>query len=121
MKKTAIIGASTNPSRYAYIASKRLADYGHEIVPIGIKKGKVFGQDIQDLKSKPKVQDLDTITLYLNPSNQENWQEYILHLCPKRVIFNPGTENPAFAAKLQSEGIEAINACTLVMLASDQY
>jgi uncharacterized protein len=120
-KKTAIIGATTNPERYAYLAAERLTSHGHEIVPIGIKKGEVFSKSILSLQDRPGVEDLDTITLYLNPQNQVEWETYLLSLRPKRIIFNPGTENPSFAAKAQKQGIETVEGCTLVMLSVGNF
>lgn len=121
MSKTAIIGATTNTGRYAYIAAQMLTDHGHEIVPVGIKKGEVFGKKIVDLRQKPHIDDIHTITLYIGPQNQPEWYNYLLSLKPKRIIFNPGTENPEFEAKAQKEGIETIEACTLVMLRVGNY
>jgi uncharacterized protein len=121
MKKTVIIGATNNPSRYAYIAARMLKDYNHEIVPIGIKKGSVVGTDILDLNQKPEVKDVDTVTLYIGPQHQPEWYNYILGLKPKRIIFNPGTENDEFEKLAEEEGIEALHGCTLVILKSLQY
>lgn len=121
MKKTAIIGATTNPSRYAYFAAELLKEYGHQIVPIGIKKGKVAEEEILDIRQKPVVDDVDTITLYLGPQNQKEWYDYMLSLKPKRIIFNPGTENHELAEKANSQGIETLQACTLVMLRVGNY
>src|SRR5882724_7163889 len=121
MKKTVIIGATTNPSRYAYLAAATLNEHAIEFVPVGIKKGEVFGKQILDLRLHPNVSDVDTVTLYINPSNQLEWYDYILKLKPKRVVFNPGTENPEFEKLLEEKNIEALEACTLVMLRTDQY
>lgn len=120
-KKTAILGATTNPGRYAYIAAERLTAKNHKIVPIGIKKGEVFGNEILDLKEKPTVEGIDTVTMYIGPQNQGEWEEYILSLNPKRIIFNPGAENPSLSKKAREKNIETINGCTLVMLASGLY
>lgn len=120
-KKTVIIGATPNPSRYAYFAAGRLKENNHEIVPVGIKKGNIFNEEILDLKTKPVIADVDTITLYIGPQNQPEWEDYIIGLSPKRIIFNPGTENPSLAQKAEEKGIEALNACTLVMLSASTY
>lgn len=120
-KKTVIIGATTNPERYAYFAANRLIDHNHDIVPVGIKKGTVFGQEILDLRSKPAIDNVDTVTLYIGPQNQPEWEDYILDLNPKRIIFNPGTENPILVQKAEQKGIEALYACTLVMLSANTY
>jgi predicted CoA-binding protein len=121
MKKTVIIGATSNPSRYAYLAADMLTQYGHEIVPIGVRKGEVLGKDILDIHSKPQIDAVDTVTLYINPQRQEPWRDYILSLKPKRIIFNPGTENPDFEQEAEEKGTEALEACTLVMLRSKQF
>lgn len=121
MKKTVIIGATPNPSRYAFLAAERLHKHAIDFVPVGIRSGEVFGQSILDLRNKPAVSDVHTVTLYLNPTNQLPWEDYILSLSPQRVIFNPGTENPAFASRLEEEGIETVEGCTLVMLSTGQF
>lgn len=121
MKKTVIIGATTDPSRYAYVAAGMLNDYGHEIVPLGIKKGTVFGKQIEDIYQKPVIKDVDTITLYIGPQRQPEWYDYIISLKPKRIIFNPGTENEDLEKLAEANGIEALEACTLVLLRSNQF
>ncbi|MBT1703277.1 CoA-binding protein [Chryseosolibacter indicus] len=121
MKKTVIIGATTDQSRYAYLAARMLTEYKHEIVPIGIKKGEVFGTQILDIFQKPKVENVDTVTLYIGPQRQPEWYDYILQLKPKRIIFNPGTENPEFEKMAEQQGVEAVEGCTLVMLRSRQF
>jgi predicted CoA-binding protein len=121
MKKTVIIGATTNPSRYAYLAADRLQEHSIEFIPVGIKKGNVFGKEILDLRTHPEISDVDTITLYVNPSNQREWYDYSFKLKPRRVVFNPGTENPELEKLLEEKNIEALEACTLVMLNSGQY
>ncbi|MBN8650253.1 MAG: CoA-binding protein [Cytophagales bacterium] len=121
MKKTVIIGATTNPSRYAYLAAEMLTEYNHEIVPVGIKSGVVLGKEILPIQSHPFIQDVDTITLYIGPQHQPEHYEYLLSLKPKRVIFNPGTENPEFEKQVEESGSEAWQACTLVLLRSGQY
>ena len=98
-----------------------LNEYGHEIVPIGIKKETVLGKEILNLREKPTVTDIDTITLYIGPHNQPEWYEYLLSLKPKRIIFNPGTENDAFEKMAEDQNIEVVEGCTLVMLRSGQY
>lgn len=120
-KKTVIVGASTNPDRYAYLAAKRLKSNQIPFVPVGIKRGNVLGEEILDLREQPAVEGVDTITLYLNPRNQEMWEDYILNLQPKRIIFNPGTENERLRAKAENQGIDTEYACTLVMLSAGVY
>lgn len=118
-KKTVIIGASDNSNRYSYIAANRLVAHGHEVVPIGIKKGRVAGLDI--ITDHPALEQVDTITMYINPQRQPAYYDYILSLHPKRVIFNPGTENDELEETLQQQGIQTMEACTLVMLSTGQF
>ena len=120
-KKTVILGASPNPSRYAYTAAKMLHDQGVPFVPVGIKVGKIFGETILDLREEPPIEGVHTITLYISGRNQEEWIEYILSLSPKRLIFNPGTENPELANRAKDAGIAVMPACTLVLLSSSQF
>lgn len=118
-KKTLILGATTNPARYAYLAAHRLVDAGHDIVNIGIKKGESAGVEIQ--RAGVVLPDIDTITLYIGPQRQPEYYDYIVETHPKRIIFNPGTENPELEALAKEHGIEVIQACTLVMLSTGQY
>ncbi|MCU0420289.1 MAG: CoA-binding protein [Cyclobacteriaceae bacterium] len=120
-KKTVIIGATTNPSRYAFLAAEMLAEYGHEIVPVGIKSGSVFGNDILSIAQRPAIPHVDTITLYIGPQHQPEHYDYLLSLKPRRIIFNPGTENPEFMKLAHAHQIEPLEACTLVLLRSGQY
>lgn len=119
MKKTLILGASTNPARYSNLAAQRLVANGHPIVNVGLKSGEAAGIPIE----KPELihSDLDTITLYLNPQNQKQYYDYILKSKPKRIIFNPGTENPELESLAEAKGIETTEACTLVLLSTGQY
>jgi predicted CoA-binding protein len=121
LKKTVIIGATTNPGRYAYLAARMLKEYNHEIVPVGIKDGAVFGEHILDIFQRPAVKDVHTVTLYIGPQRQPEHIDYILSLQPKRIIFNPGTENEEFIRRAKEQGVETLQACTLVMLRSLQY
>lgn len=118
-KKTMVLGASENPSRYSNIAINRLLAYGHPVVAIGNRKGKV--KNVEITTEHPQVDDVDTITLYLNPTNQKPYYDYILSLKPRRVIFNPGTENDELERKLVQKGVITQEACTLVMLSTGQY
>ena len=120
-KKTVIVGATPNESRYANLASNMLREYDHEIVPLGIKQGVVAGTEILDIRKKPAINGVDTVTLYIGPRHQPEWYNYILGLKPKRIIFNPGTENDEFEKLAEEKGIEALQACTLVLLRSHQY
>ena len=121
MKKTMILGATPNPSRYAYLAANMLVENNFEIVPVGIKTGLVAGEKILDLKSKPIITDIHTITLYIGPANQAQWYDYMLDINPQRVIFNPGTENHILENLAANQGIEVLRACTLVMLSVGNY
>lgn len=118
-KNTAIIGASSNPERYAYMATMSLLKHGHKVFPIGLKDGMIGSEFI--LTNRPQLADIDTVTLYVGPQHQEAWSEYILSLKPKRLIFNPGTENPVLLKKAEEKGIECVEACTLVMLSIGNY
>lgn len=120
-KKTVIIGATPNQGRYAYLAAKMLKEYKHEVVPLGIRQGEVAGTPILDIREQPTIADVDTVTMYIAPHHQPEWYPYILGLKPKRIIFNPGAENEAFARMAEENGIEATAACTLVLLRSNQF
>ena len=119
--KTVVVGATPNPERYAYLATQMLQQYKHEVVLLGIKKGSVLGIDILNLYDKPALPDVHTITLYIGPQHQEAWIDYLLQLRPKRIIFNPGTENDYFAQRAGEAGIDVVEGCTLVMLRTGQY
>ncbi|HRO44192.1 MAG TPA: CoA-binding protein [Flavipsychrobacter sp.] len=118
-KKTLVLGASENPARYSYLAINKLVTHGHEVVAIGNRKGKVG--DVEITTEQMPMQDIHTITLYLNPTNQKPYYDYILSLKPKRIIFNPGTENGELERKLSSSETNVLEACTLVMLSTGQY
>ncbi len=118
-KKTLVLGASTKPDRYAFKAITMLVDKGHSVVAIGQNVGEVARISIKT-KNIP-LKNIDTVTLYLNPIRQRDYYNYILETKPKRVIFNPGTENPEFYQLLKSNNIEVEVACTLVLLATNQY
>lgn len=118
-KKTLVMGASTNPGRYAYRAIKMLQQYGQPVVALGKVKENLDGVPIE--KEHIQFDGIDTVTLYLNPMNQKQYYDYIVSLNPKRVIFNPGTENPELYAILKENNIEIEVACTLVMLSMGQY
>jgi len=118
-KKTLILGATPDSSRYAYLAANRLVRTGHPIVNVGIKKGEVAGVKIENAEEVHS--DIDTITLYIGPQNQPPLYDYILATNPKRIIFNPGTENPELRRMAREKGIETLSACTLVMLSTGEY
>jgi uncharacterized protein len=118
-KKTLVIGASDNPSRYSNLAIRQLLGHGHPVVALGLRPGEVAGIPI--VTERPADTDFDTVTLYLNPGRQTAYIDYILSLHPSRVLFNPGTENEAFAEALTQKGIQPVEACTLVLLSTGQY
>lgn len=120
-KKTVVIGATPNPARYAYQAAHMLSRYGHEFIPLSIKRGSVAGEEILDLRQKPVIPEVDTLTLYIGPQHHAEWMDYLLSLSPKRIIFNPGTENPEFMQKAREQGIEVVTGCTLIMLRTGVY
>lgn len=118
-KKTLVLGASSNQERYSYMAVSKLLEHGHEVIPLGIKVGKI--QDMEILTERKKFADIHTVSLYVAPKNQSEWFDYILSLNPKRIIFNPGTENSEFEKLAEEHGIEALEACTLVLLSIGNY
>ena len=119
LRKTLVLGASTHPYRYSYLAIHKLRKAGHHVVAIGKQEGKVKDVDIQT--EATLFEEVDTVTLYLNPRLQALYYEYVVALRPNRVVFNPGTENPDFYEILETEGIAYEVACTLVLLGTNQY
>jgi predicted CoA-binding protein len=117
--KTLVVGASTNPERYAYKAANSLLAHGHEIELIGQKVGEIEGHEIHT--NYPDLEGIDTVTMYVGPKNQPALYNYILKQYPRRIIFNPGAENPEFEKLAISKGIAIEEACTLVLLAIGQY
>lgn len=117
--KTLIIGASLKPERYSYKAAKKLLANNHEIYMLGNRAGTLFNHEIT--KQQVTYTDVDTVTLYVSAKNQDKYYQYIIDLHPRRVIFNPGTENPNFEKQLNTLGIKAERACTLVLLATNIY
>ena len=117
--KTLIIGASKKPERYSYKAADKLLSHGHEIELLGLRPDTIFGQVIDT--EKKQYPDIDTVTLYVGLQRQPEYYDYIVSLKPRRVIFNPGTENEEFYEILKKNNIESEVACTLVMLATGQY
>ena len=119
MKRTIILGATTDSSRYAFLAANKLARFGHQIIKVGIKSGEVAGVPIE----RPELihEDVDTITMYVGTQNQGPLYDYILNTQPKRIIFNPGTENSELEKLAEQKGIEIVLGCTLVMLSTGEY
>ena len=118
-KKTLVLGASANPERTSYLAVQRLVKQQHPVIALGNKKGTI--DDIEIETEKKEFTGIDTVTLYLNPTFQKNYYNYILSLKPNRIIFNPGTENDELANLAVNNGIKALEACTLVLLSTGQY
>jgi uncharacterized protein len=119
IKKTLVIGASTNPQRYSYLAVEKLKRYGHPVIAIGRKVSIV--NDTAIITGMPELEGIDTITLYINPELQIQYADWMISLHPKRIIFNPGTENTDLAELAMANGIIAQEACTLVLLGTGQY
>jgi len=118
-KKTLVLGASLKDERYSNMAVHRLVEHGHSVVAVGAREGTVNSVEIE---TKPvPFEDIDTVTLYLNPDRQKMYYDYIISLKPRRVIFNPGTENPELYKLLDENNIEREVACTLVLLSTNQY
>ncbi|HEU4716718.1 MAG TPA: CoA-binding protein [Bacteroidia bacterium] len=117
--KNVVIGASENPERYSNRAVRSLKSHGKEVVAVGIHEGEIDGIKIRT--DRPQLTDVDTVTMYVGPKNQPAWYDYILSLKPKRIIFNPGAENPEFEKIAKENGIEVVEACTLVMLSIGNY
>ncbi|WP_223033876.1 CoA-binding protein [Hanstruepera marina] len=118
-RKTLVFGASLKPNRYSHYAIQRLVANKHKVVAFGMKSGDVSGVTIDT--ELINYNNIDTVTLYLNPKRQEAYYDYIISLKPKRVIFNPGTENPAFYTLLRENNVNFEVACTLVLLSTNQY
>jgi len=116
----AILGASKKPDRYSFKALMLLKEKNHTPYPVHPILQVIEGIPVfASLRSIPVP--LDVVTLYLGSAHQERVAEEIAQSRPRRVIFNPGAENPALAARLQAAGIEALNACTLVLLKTGQF
>lgn len=118
-KKTVVLGASSNPDRYSFLAVNKLKAFKHPVVAIGKRAGTVGDTPI--LAAPEPQEGVDTVTLYLNPTNQQPYYDYILGLKPQRIIFNPGTENPELIRKAREQNIEPVVGCTLVMLSAGMY
>ena len=118
-KKTLVIGASANPERYSNLAVKKLLAHDHPVVALGKRPGMIGNTAI--ITDKKTLEDIDTVTLYLNSENQKPYYDYILGLRPKRIIFNPGAENEELEMLAEENGIKTMEACTLVLLSTSQY
>jgi len=116
---TLVLGASPNPERYSFLATQLLQEKKYQVYPFGIKKGLIGNLEITN--QWPANGSIDTITLYVGPSGQVEYYDAIIALGPRRIIFNPGTENPDLQALANAKGIDTIEACTLVMLKTGQF
>lgn len=123
MEVVAVLGASSDSSRYAYKAMEMLTEYGHEPIPVHPRESEVLGKkvipNIGELAQSGKK--IDTVTVYVNSAISAKYEKDLIKLAPKRVIFNPGAENPSLAKSLHENGIKVENACTLVLLRTSQY
>lgn len=118
-KETLVLGASLNDDRYSNRAIRALREHEQPVVAVGLREGEVAGVPV--VKAIPQGVHVDTVTMYLNAHNQKDWEQAVLALKPKRIIFNPGAENPDLATKAKEQGVETLEACTLVMLATGQF
>lgn len=116
--KVLVIGASPKHDRYSYLAVQSLTRHGHEVIALGSRPS---NEEFEIISGKPELEEIDTVTLYLNPRRQEEYYNYVVGLKPRRVIFNPGTENPEFESLLKQNGILPDQACTLVLLSTEQF
>ena len=112
-----VLGASDNPSRYSVLAVHNLLMAGHNVWPVGVREAKVCGIDI--ITHQEPIEDIDLITMYINPDIQKEWYDYIFKVNPKKIIFNPGSENDELAQMAREKGIEVIEACTLILISDD--
>lgn len=119
IKKTLVLGASTNPARYSHKAIMMLLDHGYPVIPVGKRVGAVEGIDI--VREPPEQEEIHTVTLYLNQNRQKEYYDYILNLRPHRLIFNPGAENKELKTLAEQQGIETVEGCTLVMLSTNTF
>ena len=119
--KTVILGASDKPERASYQCAALLTSKGLEFEPVGIKNNQIFGRQILQITEKPAIKDVHTVTMYMGKKNQLDWYDYILKLNPSRIIFNPGAENDELHTIATENGIHCENACSLVLLTTDQY
>lgn len=118
-KRTLVIGASKNKSRYSHKAVLRLSNAGHPVVALGLQESHI--EDTPIITGMPQLEYIHTITMYVGPARQKDYYKYLLSLSPHRIIFNPGTENPVFLKMAEKAGIKCIEKCTLVMLALGEF
>ena len=114
-----VLGASPNPVRFSHKAVKSLLRHDEEVVAVGFREGLIVEEEI--ITGQPSIDGVHTVSIYIGSSRQTEYYDYILSLKPKRVIFNPGTVNPEFMARLKKEGIEPVSECMLVMISEGEY
>ena len=119
--KTVIVGSTPRPYRYAHQAATMLHEREIPFIPLGIQEGEVLGEEILNVHDRPHIEDVDTLTMYINATRQKDWYDYLLSLKPRRIIFNPGSENNEFKKLAEKQGIECLEACTLVMLSVGNF
>jgi len=119
--KTVVVGASPNPSRFSFKAFEKLIRTGFDAVPLSIKPGSINGVEILNIRRRPEINNVDTLTIYVSARNLSEWEDYLISLDPKRIIFNPGAENSSLENKAIKHGIKVVNDCTLVMLSLGAY
>ena len=120
-EKNSSIRSQPGPFKVFQFCMHFIGSGRHRIYSRWDKKGEILGKPILDLKTKPRIEDVHTVTIYLNPANQKEWYNYILSLNPKRLIFNPGTENIELGSMAEKQGIEVEYACNLVLLRTGQF
>lgn len=118
-KKTLVIGGSIKPERYSNRAIRKLLKYGFPVVSIGLREGEVDKVKIET--GRPEFKDIHTVTLYIGKAHQPEYYDYLLGMNPKRIIFNPGTENRDFRKLAEKQGIETVEFCTLIMLGDGTF
>lgn len=121
MEVVVVIGASSDKSRYSYKAMEMLGEYGHKVIPVHPREEVVLGKEVVHNLGELAGQNIDTVTVYVNPAISDKYEKDLLAIHPKRVIFNPGAENPKLEQTLSEHGIKVLNACTLVLLRTGQY
>ncbi len=117
--KMLVLGATENPDRFSCKAVKSLDRNGYDVVAVGFRSGYI--KDIEILTGTPDIENVDTVLLYIGKNKQQEYYDYLIRLKPRRVIFNPGAENPELQAILHEKGIDAVNDCALIMINTDSF
>ena len=120
-QKVVVLGASKNPDRYSNKAILMLREKGHEVIPVHPVESEIEGIKVVNKLEQLQPGSVDTITFYVSPHLSSGLEETIVKLKPSRAIFNPGSENPSLINSLTKAGIEVVQACTLVMLRTNQF